>query len=317
MMLQLISDRFTDHDFSKRGSIHDRWRALESFGVSLRASPDPNGGRQIRVGFNEFGEHFDLLMLDESPLYLPPERHVPTGTPVSSWNPLWSGGDLFFPYCSADADSFIDRPENQSIALPRRPSVVMCLSNIISSSQNNLYAERRKAIGYLVRSNLFDVCVAGHGWGSCPIIRRARPNHLSVFFKSAVSEIIWRRYQPTVRVVDDVIKFFSQANFALIFENCVADHYVSEKIYDAIFAGCFPIYLGTKNISDVLNSDLFMQVNAENLEILPEILKMITREMIQRFLDARADFARNPSVESRDPWMCAERLSCGLDRHFN
>ena len=46
---------------------------------------------------------------------------------------------------------------------------------------------------------------------------------------------------------DRVIDLMSDYTFCLIIENCNADGYISEKIYDAFTVGCIPLYYGNKN----------------------------------------------------------------------
>ncbi|NBO19905.1 MAG: hypothetical protein EBV03_11925, partial [Proteobacteria bacterium] len=47
--------------------------------------------------------------------------------------------------------------------------------------------------------------------------------------------------------VDATIDYYKKHTFALILENCDADGYVSEKIFDAWMVGCIPIYYGNFN----------------------------------------------------------------------
>jgi hypothetical protein len=45
--------------------------------------------------------------------------------------------------------------------------------------------------------------------------------------------------------------------FNLVIENSVEDWYISEKIFDSLICGCFPIYHGSSKVFDLLPSDCF------------------------------------------------------------
>lgn len=50
----------------------------------------------------------------------------------------------------------------------------------------------------------------------------------------------------------------SQYSFALCFENMAMKGYVTEKIFDCLYAGTIPLYLGAKDISDLIPEDAYI-----------------------------------------------------------
>jgi hypothetical protein len=55
--------------------------------------------------------------------------------------------------------------------------------------------------------------------------------------------------------VDDKIELLTRARFCLAHENCRdLEGYVTEKLFDAFRAGCVPIYVGPKEIGDLVPS---------------------------------------------------------------
>jgi hypothetical protein len=50
----------------------------------------------------------------------------------------------------------------------------------------------------------------------------------------------------------------SQYHFALCFENMAMNGYITEKIFDCLYAGTIPIYLGAKDISDLIPEDVYI-----------------------------------------------------------
>lgn len=74
---------------------------------------------------------------------------------------------------------------------------------------------------------------------------------------------------------DDKIEYLKQFKFNLCPENSNAEGYVTEKIFDAIKAGCIPIYWGSNNCPepDILNQNriLFLSLDGDNTEVLKKI----------------------------------------------
>ena len=54
------------------------------------------------------------------------------------------------------------------------------------------------------------------------------------------------------------VDIYARYQFAVILENCDADGYVSEKLYDALCAGCIPLYYGNNNEDIALPSSCFV-----------------------------------------------------------
>lgn len=50
----------------------------------------------------------------------------------------------------------------------------------------------------------------------------------------------------------------SQYAFALCFENMAMESYITEKIFDCLYAGTIPIYLGAKDIADLIPEGVYI-----------------------------------------------------------
>jgi hypothetical protein len=93
-------------------------------------------------------------------------------------------------------------------------------------------------------------------------------------------------YKPTKnRMLDDelIIDILKNYTFCLIIENCNAENYVSEKIYDALSAGCIPLYYG--NNSDFINipKDCYIDLKYIKQEELPNIIDNMDMNLINAF----------------------------------
>ena len=91
-------------------------------------------------------------------------------------------------------------------------------------------------------------------------------------------------YRPTInRFLDQqkTIDVMINYTFTLIIENCNADNYVSEKIYDAFSVGSIPLYYG--NISDLLNipKDMYIDLKQIRPKQIREYLDRLTMEEIE------------------------------------
>jgi hypothetical protein len=74
----------------------------------------------------------------------------------------------------------------------------------------------------------------------------------------------------------------SQYVFALCFENMSMKSYITEKIFDCLYAGTIPIYLGAKDINDLVPDDIYIDCRRFSSwkEIYNEILGMTTDEIL-------------------------------------
>lgn len=50
----------------------------------------------------------------------------------------------------------------------------------------------------------------------------------------------------------------SQYSFALCFENMAMKGYVTEKIFDCLYSGTIPLYLGAKDIASLIPEDAYI-----------------------------------------------------------
>ena len=63
---------------------------------------------------------------------------------------------------------------------------------------------------------------------------------------------------------NDLIESYKKYKFAFAIENKKVDGYVTEKIMNAFYAGCIPIYWGSSNVNDLFNKKSFINVNDFN-----------------------------------------------------
>lgn len=91
-------------------------------------------------------------------------------------------------------------------------------------------------------------------------------------------------YKPTQnRFLDreKTIDIMANYTFVLIIENCNADGYVSEKIYDAMSVGCIPLYYGNNNTDINLPKDCYINLKNIKPTLLPYIINFLSPKMIE------------------------------------
>jgi len=87
------------------------------------------------------------------------------------------------------------------------------------------------------------------------------------------------RFLDQERVIDIMRKF----TFALIIENCTADGFVSEKMYDALSAGCIPLYYGNNNAQLNIPEDCYIDLKQIDPTMLPALIDGIDEKFVELF----------------------------------
>lgn len=125
----------------------------------------------------------------------------------------------------------------------KQEAVVFMNSNKLSFIKGELYWLRRKALKRI------EITLFGPGWNSS-VFRRLKVLVAEFFiFARSKEEFSWNaakfwfaRYKNYMGLADDKLAALSDFKVALTIENS-AD-YMSEKLMDALLAGCIPVYVG-------------------------------------------------------------------------
>ena len=100
-----------------------------------------------------------------------------------------------------------------------------------------------------------------------------------------------------VKYKNDKIAYLSEFKFNLCPENSDNEGYVTEKIFDAIKAGCIPIYWGSEGNPEpeILNPDaiIFLKRNGDNSEALKLINRLNESEELYKEFISRPRFTPN------------------------
>lgn len=132
-----------------------------------------------------------------------------------------------------------------------------------SSHPRELYSKRREVIDWFEHNAPDQFAFGGSGWGT------PYDNYTTYRGRIACK-----------------LEFLSQAKFALCFEN-IRDSggNISEKLFDAMFAGTVPVYWGAKDITDFVPENLFIDYRkVGSPEKLERLLSSMTAEEIEGYL---------------------------------
>ena len=108
------------------------------------------------------------------------------------------------------------------------------------------------------------------------------------------------------------VALYSQYKFVIAFENSVLEDYVTEKLYDPLYAGTVPVYLGAPNVEDylpgadcVIRADRFGSPKelAEYIERCYAEDEEYLRYYQWRSLPWRDDFVRKEAIQDNNPFV--------------
>ena len=158
--------------------------------------------------------------------------------------------------------------------------------------ERELYSERVGVIKWFQKNAPSDFKLFGSGW-RVPMKRLGRIGKLlyraeKVFFWLAGRQA-FPSYQGPVKTKQDVL---SKTKFCICFENARdISGYITEKIFDCLFAGCIPIYWGDANIEKFIPSSCFIDFRKfSSHQDLHHFLKKMTPEQYLSYQKASQDF---------------------------
>jgi hypothetical protein len=176
------------------------------------------------------------------------------------------------------------RPDTCSI-MPwsERKLMVMLNANKLSGHAHELYSKRRNFIEFCLQNCPQDFDLYGAGWWQIPV---------------------YRGY------VQDKLTALCGYKFNIAYENiCNIRGYVSEKILDALWAGCVPVYWGADNITDYIPEDCFIdrRLFASDQELY-DFLSAMSFEQYSKYLQAIDQFIVSPEAHQFTVDACIQQL---------
>ena len=125
--------------------------------------------------------------------------------------------------------------------------VAICGNHIPRSRHGELYSRRIEAMAEIASLGAIDLY--GRGWEKW---WHYRSMWLPYWKNRATLMSIYRG------ACESKYEVLSQYKFSLCFENMAMKGYVTEKLFDCLYAGTVPLYLGAKDISELVAPEAFI-----------------------------------------------------------
>jgi hypothetical protein len=166
---------------------------------------------------------------------------------------------------------------------PREVSIKRELaSKLYPPIGRDLYLERLRAAAAFAHRSDFDLY--GQGW------QRRHPAVPRRLHAAAV-----RAYRGPV---PEKLETLAGYRFCLCFENSRFAGYVSEKLFDCLFSGTIPIYLGAPDIDRFVPAETFIDARAfRTYADLERFLDGLDSASTNRYLDAAEAFLQSPAFQ--------------------
>jgi hypothetical protein len=112
--------------------------------------------------------------------------------------------------------------------------------------------------------------------------------------------------------LDTLVKY----RYVLAFENIIADRgYVSEKMFDALYAGAVPVYLGDVRVTDLVPADCFIdarQFNGDDRKLLA-FVRSLDESAWHRYREAGRRFIESPPAKLIQPAAFVQSILSAID----
>lgn len=137
---------------------------------------------------------------------------------------------------------------------------------------NELYSKRIEAMASLAKLGVVDLY--GRGWNKW-------------WSRASMWLPYWKHRKALMSIYkgacESKYEVLSQYKFSLCFENMAMSGYVTEKIFDCLYAGVVPLYLGAPDIKDLIPADVYIDCREfSSWQEMYSVIEKISPEEIQR-----------------------------------
>ena len=167
------------------------------------------------------------------------------------------------------------------------------------SMPDDLYEERLKTIKWHEMHCLEDFHLYGLGWEKpSPAFTRVEK------FRRRIDRLRtqiygYKPFPSFYGSIEDKASVYSVSKFAFCYENTKnLENYITEKIFDAMMAGCVPVYWGANNVGDYIPKGCYIdrRLFRDNAELYA-FLKSIHPEEYLRYQEAILQYLKGSSIK--------------------
>lgn len=156
-----------------------------------------------------------------------------------------------------------------AITSERKKLSCMIASNKYSDVNNEKYSTRREIINYFNKYYPNDFDLYGYGWNNSYVYKGPIKSKLNTYL---------------------------EYKFVFCMENAKYDGYVTEKIFDALFSGCVPIYFENKELPD----NIYIKIDKSDLYSMDKLykyLKEMPEEEYMNYLKNISDYVLSKDIK--------------------
>lgn len=304
------NERFNlSSSFNRDDSNYPFWllrNNLLQSGIELN-TPDLNVGRDVNLELhlnvqNDQNECPSVLLLLETPQVWPLNGLMGA---ISKYDLIYSWNDRLIKEFGFIKINFPNKKKNISQNDFKSRNNFACMiatggKGPSIPSSLDLYSERVKTIRWFEKNHLDKFHLYGRGWeiGFTPHGRVQ--NILRKLLIKLAKSLRYNEFKCFRGPISNKNEVLKSCKFNICYENVgEVTGYITEKIFDAFFAGCVPVYWGASNIEDFIPADCYIdRRNFLSHEAMYDFLINIDetqfsnyQDSINRFLDSKeADY---------------------------
>ena len=200
-------------------------------------------------------------------------------------------------------------------------------ANKFSNHRDELYSERINAIEYFNKHHPDKFYLFGHGWNNTfkypkiynffkELNRYKITRGLSklILYSKVIDRFILQDYSVYRGSVKNKLEELKKYKFSICFENVKnIEGYITEKIFDCFKSGVIPIYLGPKNIKEIIPSNTFIDMrDYKSYDELYTFISRITEDKYNQYIKNILTFLRSKDVNQFNSNKVAEEFSAKL-----
>jgi alpha(1,3/1,4) fucosyltransferase len=191
-------------------------------------------------------------------------------------------------------------PWKEPLPFGGRKLLCMIQSYMVSNTPTELYSERVRAARWFEANAPQAFDLIGTEWDRFLLPGKLAPANF-------ILRALYRRVRPL-----DFLKFrqfpsyigpnlkgkhdtLMDYRFCLSYETSVENDWISEKLFDCMYAGCVPVYLGAPNITDYVPANTFIDKRNFTYEELYRYISAMSERDYNGYIEAIKEYLRSPA----------------------
>ncbi len=240
-----------------------------------------------------------FLIMMESPLVRPENLDLKKHRyfhKVFTWSDLLADGQNYLKFSYA-----FTIPTSIPKKLDKEHLCCLIVGNKSSTHPDELYSERRAVVRWFEQHHPEEFSLFGTGWDEYTFRgpKLIRAFNRIPFVKQSMQRLFGDVYPSYRGRVSSKNVTMQDYRFAIAYENIKdQEGYITEKVFDAFFAGCVPIYLGANNITDYIPKRCFVdKKDFETYEALYTFISTMEKQRYLEYLDAIEVFLNSAAAD--------------------